>query len=298
MNAPLVTISSAFYNTGPLLLDMVRSAFAQTFADWELILIDDGSTDDSLRIAQSIQDPRIRVYSNGKNLGRSASLNRITDLARGKYIARMDSDDLCSPHRIQKQVNLLESNSQIDVAGTGMCYLDKNDLLLGYRTPVQGHEQICAHPNRTFHIAHGTIMGKKTWFEKFRYNEKLSLAIDFNLFLRSYRESVFDNVPDILYYYRFDSSFNLKKQYIARRNGAAFLFTHNWKEKRYCQAMASSFMQYVKLGVTLCAFASGFRERLMSVRFNRLDPDQMRAHLETLKLIRSIELILKTGELS
>ncbi|HOQ05535.1 MAG TPA: glycosyltransferase family 2 protein [Anaerohalosphaeraceae bacterium] len=290
MNAPLVTVSSAFYNTGPMLLDMVRSVFSQTFTDWELVLVDDGSTDDSLQIARSVQDPRVRVYSNGRNLGRAASLNRITELARGKYIARLDSDDLCSPHRIQKQVELIESDPKIDVVGTGMCFLGEQDQLLGFRRAIQGHSNICAHPTQTFHIAHGTILGKKTWFQKFRYDERLPMAVDFNLFLRAHRESIYENVPDPLYYYRFHMNFNLRKQYIARRVSAAFLRDYYWKQGQYSQAVSAALAQYVKLGITAGMFSLGLRRVLMKRRFGQMSEQEREYFLDEICRIKNYSL--------
>ena len=125
MNKPLVSITSAFYNTGPMILDMIKSVFAQTFTDWELLLLDDGSTDNTLELVQSIDDPKVKVFTNGQNKGRSFSLNRLTNLANGKYIARMDSDDMSSTNRIAKQVELMESQPEVDVCGAGIDYLWK-----------------------------------------------------------------------------------------------------------------------------------------------------------------------------
>src|SRR5690606_12105870 len=86
---PVVTIGIPFFNPGPLIEDAVRSVFSQTFSDWELILLDDGSTDESLRRVQQIRDPRVKVYSDGRNKGLVTRLNEITQLASGKYLARM-----------------------------------------------------------------------------------------------------------------------------------------------------------------------------------------------------------------
>jgi glycosyltransferase involved in cell wall biosynthesis len=290
MSAPLVTISSAFYNTGPAILDMLRSVFAQTFSDWELVLIDDGSTDETAMLAASVKDPRIRIYRNERNRGRSYSLNRITEVSRGKYIARMDSDDLCSPERIRKQVELLESEPTIDAAGTGMCYLDRNGMPLGDGPVVRGHAQICKNPNRGFRIAHGTLLGKKSWFEKHPYDENLKIAIDFNLFYRSYRDSVFDNVPEPLYYYNLDQSFHLKKQFAARKNSVSFLFAGNWNEGRYGAAIGHSVLQYLKFGLTVGCFCTGLRGRLMTRRFGKMSEAKKTHFLQELDYIRSIRL--------
>ncbi len=215
MNTPLVSITSAIYNEENYLLDMVRSVFAQTFTDWELLLLDDGSTDNSLELANSIDDPRVRVFANERNLGRSVSRNRLNSFARGKYIAVFDADDMWGTTKIAKQLELIESEPDIDIVGTGTCYLDSRDEPMGHMYAPPSHEQICSQPNRTFAIRHATLLGKKTWFEKNLYDESISLAIDFNLFLRSYKHSRFANVPQPLCYYRLDQSFNLKKQFTA-----------------------------------------------------------------------------------
>ena len=210
---PLVTIGIPFYNNKGTLLDAVKSVFAQTFTDWELILLDDGSTDRSLQIAKSIDDPRVRVFSDGENKKLPARLNQIIEMARGKYIARMDADDLCSPKRFEKQVKLLEKNQSLDVLGTGMVYLGENDVPLGHWLAPPEHADICKEPYRTFRLSHGTIIAKKSWLQKNRYGESTPLAQDFNLWLRTYKHSKFGNVPEALYYYRCEYSFNHKKRF-------------------------------------------------------------------------------------
>jgi glycosyltransferase involved in cell wall biosynthesis len=290
MTTPLVTISSAFYNTGPAILDMIKSVFSQTFTDWELLLINDGSTDDTLAIVESINDPRIRIYSNDRNRGRSYSLNRITELARGKYIARMDSDDLCSPTRIEKQVALLESDSALDAVSTGLIYLDKQDNPIGDMVCPTEHEQICAEPWRTFHIVHGALMAKKEHFQKTPYREDIPIAIDFNMFLRSHQCSRFGNVPEPLYYYRLDNSFNLKKQYTARKCAAAFLYDYFKTRKSFPTAVLYAANQYTKLIATLLLFAAGQRRRLMAKRFVKLDASKLERYDRELRQIKSFPL--------
>ena len=95
MGTPLLTVGIPFHNNEKTLLDAIRSIFSQTFQDWELILVDDGSTDDSLKLALSVEDPRVRVLpSDDQNRLLAARLNEITQAARGEFIARMDADDL------------------------------------------------------------------------------------------------------------------------------------------------------------------------------------------------------------
>jgi glycosyltransferase involved in cell wall biosynthesis len=294
MASPLVTISSAFYNTGPAILDMVKSVFAQTFTDWELLLINDGSTDDSLAIVESVDDPRVRIYSNDRNRGRSFSLNRITELARGKYIARMDSDDLCSPTRIEKQVRLLESDPRLDAVSAGVIYLDKQDNPIGDMVTPTRHDEICRTPWRTIHMVHGALMAKKEYYRKTPYREDIRIAVDFNMFVRSHRFSTFSNVPEPLYYYRFDNSFNLKKQFAARKYSAAFLFDHYRRYSGLPAAVKYAANQYLKFAVTLALFATGQRQTLMAKRFDGLDNAKMDYYRKELARIKSTPLPLKT----
>jgi len=112
MAEPLVTVMMSFYNCEKTLLDAVRSIFAQTFQDWELILLDGGSSDNSLEVAKSINDPRVRVFGDGSYHNHPTALNRLIDLARGKYIARMDGDDFCSPKRLEKQLELFKKDER------------------------------------------------------------------------------------------------------------------------------------------------------------------------------------------
>src|SRR5215207_5701854 len=115
---PRVTIGLPFYNAANTLASAVRSVFAQTYHDWELILVNDGSSDRSLEIADAVKDPRIRVMSDGRNKGLAARLNEITSSACGRYIARMDADDLMHPDRLARQVALLQTRPRVDVVGT------------------------------------------------------------------------------------------------------------------------------------------------------------------------------------
>jgi len=290
VNTPLVSITSAIYNTGPRLLDMVKSIFAQTFTDWELILLDDGSTDDSHEIIQSISSPRVRAFTNGQNLGRSVSLNRITTLARGKYIARMDSDDMSGANRLRKQIELMELNPDIDVVGTGVCYLDKFDKPMGHQYALPLHSEICRNPSRTIGLCHGSILGKKTWFEEHRYDESIPFAIDFNLFLHSFDRSKFANVPEPLYYYRLDQSFNLRKQFIDRYISARFLFRYHKNAGRTGQAFLHWCIQYVKFAVTALMFSAGFRRKLIAKRFEKISEADMMFYEQEIYKIKNMEL--------
>ena len=294
MPTPLVSITSAFYNTGPLLLDMVKSVFAQTFTDWELILLDDGSTDNSLEIARSIDDPRVKVFTNGQNRGRSYSLNRLTGLSSGKYIARMDSDDMMSPTRIEKQVTLLENQVEVDAVGTGICYLDGNGTPLGHWVAPPSHEQVCRNPSRTLEICHGSIVARKEWFQRHRYNEQIRYAVDFDFLFRAHESTRFGNVEEPLYYYRLEQSYSLKKQAVARHSSAKFLWAYHLEKNRIDRALYHALIQYTKWLMALGMVAFGMKKKLLARRYIQLNSQLEQAYQDELNNIHMIQLPLNS----
>jgi len=296
MGTPLVSLVTTVYNKGPFLLDMIKSVFAQTFTNWELILLDDSSTDNSLQIAQSIDDPRVRVYANERNLGRTRSRNKAIALARGEYIALIDADDMCSAKRIEKQLELFRESSNVDIVGTGICYLDRNDVPIGHWYPPPLHEQICREPTRTFRICHGSILGKKSWFKKNPYNESIELGEDFNLFLYAYETSTFSNVTEPLYYYRLEQSFNLKKVLIDRLTCAKFLFGYYFKKKQFVKANYAAMMQFVRLMAVVTLSLTGLKKRLLARRYTALSEEEQRFYEQEIQNIRKTKLPIKILE--
>lgn len=217
-----VTIAISFYNAESTLLDAIRSVFAQTYSYWELILIDDGSSDRSLELAQSIDDSRIRVYSDGENRRLAARLNQITQLARYDILMRMDADDLMSPRRLEKQLALLNRQTDIDLVATGLCSLNDNYDPVGVRLIAKEHTvtaKILLSGNSG--ILHASVMGRRAWFERNPYKESMVQSQDSNLWVRAYAKDdlriAFIGEP--LYYYREDGNITKKKLLLAYAMG-------------------------------------------------------------------------------
>ncbi len=294
MPKPVVTIGIPFYNAEEYLSDAIKSIFAQTFQDWELILVDDGSTDSSLEIANSIKDPRVRVISDGQNKKLPARLNQIAKEARGKYIARMDADDLCSPSRIEKQLELFAEDPSLDVVGTGMIYLDENDVPLGCYIAPPKHSEICSQPYRTFRLGHGTTIAKKSWLQKNRYSESTPLAQDFNLWLRTYKHSKFGNVPEALYYYRREYSFNHKKCFKDRRVCAKFLFKYYRERNGLSTAVYAALMQYIKLtaGLLICVIWS--KRKLIERRYKPISSEEKQFYEQEIRNVKEVQLPIRS----
>jgi GT2 family glycosyltransferase len=124
MTTPAVTVLMPVYNGGPFLRPAIDSVLGQTFGDFELLVIDDASTDDSCEAVRAAADPRVRLVRNERNLGQTRTLNRGLELARGRYVARLDQDDVSLPRRLERQVATLEARPDLTVVGTWGYYMD------------------------------------------------------------------------------------------------------------------------------------------------------------------------------
>lgn len=212
----MITVGIPFYNAELYLADAIKSVMAQTYQNWELILVDDGSKDNSLMIAKDFekQDSRIRVISDGINKKLPARLNQIISEAKGEYIARMDADDVISPKRLEMQLTVLEEESNIDLVSTGILSL-KNDLsLIGYRgTPSDKEITLNDAIMGTTGIIHASLMARTKWWRRNLYNINNKLAEDHELWLKAFLANdlkvAFIEKP--LYYYREDLNIQLDK---------------------------------------------------------------------------------------
>lgn len=228
-----VSICIPFYNAELTLLDAVRSVFAQTHKSWELILIDDGSTDRSLELAYSINDDRVSVYSDGDNRRLAARLNQAAKLANHEFIARMDADDLMSTTRLEKQLELLLSNPKIDLVSTGLCSLNDNNEPVGIRCVSDNH---VIEPQGLLSggsgIVHASLLGRTVWFKRNPYKESMLKSQDTNLWVRSYSKDDLSVafISEPLYYYREDSNVT-KKQLLTAYSMGRQTILHDAKDK-------------------------------------------------------------------
>lgn len=134
MSGPPISVVMANYNGGSYLPLAVESVLAQSCGDFEFIIVDDCSTDDSRAYLRSLDDPRIRLLENQQNRGQTASLNIGLDTASGRYVARMDADDICEPTRFERQLRFLDSRRDIAISGTQALFIDGtgNDCGISY----------------------------------------------------------------------------------------------------------------------------------------------------------------------
>lgn len=241
-NMPLVTVAMPVFNAGDFLIDAVYSIINQTYQHWELLLIDDGSSDGSIDKVREIKDSRLVIVSDGVNKGLAVRLNQAIDLANGYYFARMDGDDISLATRLHEQVKFLTENPHVDLLATKVKTINSEGKIIGELPFALTHQEICSKPWRSFYMPHPTWMGRLDWFRKFRYSSPAPyLCEDQELLLRSYVNSNFSCINNVLLHYRVKGFVSVTKlwcTYIALYN---VQFTYFYKKSFKC-LLASTFV--------------------------------------------------------
>ncbi len=198
---PKVTVLMSVYNGERYLREAVESILRQSFEDFEFLIIDDASTDRSVELLQEYRDPRIRLLRNQKNVGQAASLNTGIDHARGKYLARMDADDVSLPERLARQVSFLDERPAIGVCGTWARVIDeKGKPADSIRTPTgSAAGKLCWRPPV---FVHSSVMARRDLLQLNRYDPEYRQAQDYELWLRLWSKTGFDNLGLVLLLYR------------------------------------------------------------------------------------------------
>ena len=210
----MITIGIPFYNSQQYLGYAIESVLSQTYENWELILVDDGSSDNSLAIANMYaeNDSRIRVISDGRNKKLPYRLNQLIEESKGDFIARMDADDIMHPERLEKQLSFLETNKRYDLVSTGLVSIDNDNIVKGYRRVESLYDDI-SNIETSYPIVHPTVMARRSWFERNKYSEEYPRAEDFELWTRAISNSDFKMavLPDLLLYYREEGNLSMDK---------------------------------------------------------------------------------------
>lgn len=265
MNHELVSIAMPVFNCENTIVSAVRSVLNQTVNNWEVIVIDDGSSDQTVDKLRMFRDTRIHIYQDGIRRGLSYRLNQAVELAAGEYIARMDGDDIAYPNRLEVQLDFMKMHPEVDLVGGGVFVFGAEGQPIGKRTPPHMHEQICRRPISGFPIAHPTYVGKTSWFKKFGYRESAIRCEDQDLLLRAFRSSRFANVSRIVLGYREDR-IQLKKILQSRRFLAKSIYEFYRSEGHTFKGAFGVLEQCAKGLVDTTAVATGLNHYLLRHR--------------------------------
>lgn len=202
MKKPLVSVIMPIYNSEGFLDEAILSILNQTFTDFELIAIDDSSTDSSLSIIKKYMenDSRINLIENNINIGFVKNLNRAINIAKGKYIARMDSDDISDPTRFIKQVEFLNSHPSIGIVGSWVNELGTKKV---FKYPL-AHNELYKYLIYGSPFGHPAVMIRRSVLtdNNIFYNENYKVAQDYELWSRLLNVTKGANIPEVLLLWR------------------------------------------------------------------------------------------------
>lgn len=196
-----ISVLMPAYNCGKYIAQSVKSILNQTYTDFEFIIIDDGSTDDTESIINNFKDKRIQYYKT-EHKGTAAALNSGVLKAVGDWIARIDADDLNVPERLEKQIKFLNENPEYNVVSSWSVYFnDAGKILFPLREPVE-HNDIYEYLKLHNPLNQSGLMIKKEILLKNKFNEEFTKFEDFELMFRIRDEARFYNIPEFLVFTR------------------------------------------------------------------------------------------------
>lgn len=221
---PLVSVIMPVYNAGDFLVEAIESILSQSYKNFEFIIVDDKSSDNSRKIIRNYQKklPKlIKAYFLKKNINAAGNgaVNAVLRYAKGKYIARMDADDIAHPRRLEEEVKFLEENKRVILVGTQALVIDKNSKIFGKKTFPLTHQKIYEKYAIVHPIIHPSCMIRRSMLaDKNRlYELKGGVNDDYYTFFRLLKRGKFANLPEYLMKYRIHgqnaSLKNLKQKY-------------------------------------------------------------------------------------
>ncbi len=211
VHTPKISVLVPVYNAADFIGATIEAVLAQTFTDFELLLLDDGSTDNSAAIIARFKDARIKFFQNETNLGISATRNRLAEMARGEYIAVLDNDDICLPNRLKVQAEFLDTHSEISFVGSWFeLFAPRTTPLI--RRLITNLGWVWCHPlYPDWHdammgnvIMHPTSMYRRQVFADchIKYNVDFTPAEDYDLVVQALAAGLkLANIPQILLRY-------------------------------------------------------------------------------------------------
>lgn len=197
----MISVVMPVYNAESFLNEAIESILNQTFGDFEFIIINNASTDNSKKIIHSYSDPRIKYIENDVNMGLVYSLNKGIDSSSGKYIARMDADDISMPERFFKQVNFLEQNASVGICGS---WFENFGNITGISQYPADENTIRFKMLYQLPVLHPSVLIRKNILDKYglKYNSNFKQGEDYDLFVRIAEVSNIANIPEVLIKYR------------------------------------------------------------------------------------------------
>lgn len=256
MNKPKLSVIMSVYNDEIYVCEAIESILNQDFKDFEFIIINDGSTDDTLNKINdyATQDNRIIVIDQS-NTGLTKSLNKAIKISRGIFIARMDSDDISIKNRFSFQIKFLESNQDYALIGSNVIKIDKNGNEIEKNKTLYSYEDIYNRFKIANCIAHGSVMfNKKLLGDTLKYDEGFKYSQDYKLWTKIANKYKIANSKEYLYLLRIHNS-SISKQKVEQQSIYAGIIAYEFEQKisikKIEDAVIKNKMLRKKIGISL-----------------------------------------------
>lgn len=261
----------SFHNARHTLTQALRSIIWQTYPNWELILLDDGSDDGSAESIRAFDDPRIHLYRDSCCRGLPHRLNQGVAIASGELVARMDADDISFPERFERQVDYLMTHPDVDLLATSALLLDEVANPVGLLEVGLSHGAICRRSWHGFPMPHPTWMGRTEWFRRHRYDECADKVEDQALLYQTYLTSQFAGLPDALLGYTYPR-LSVRKSLIGRYHYFLTVNKHGGtNHKLLCAAGHTIALMLDLLGIITGLDSSVIKRRVQPIEPNVQD---------------------------
>lgn len=213
MSKSKISVVMSIFNQENFLKESIESILNQTYRDFEFLILDDASTDKSLKIIKTFKDKRIKVFQNRERQGLAKRLNFLIRQTKGEYIARMDGDDISSVNRLKEQIEFLDKHARIALVGSWVKIIDDKGKAIGeFKHPIK-YEDIKKAILSYNPFMHSSVMFRKNVFEKIGgYDENLFYSQDYDLFLRVAVKYPCVNIPKFLLKFRWQTNFEKQKK--------------------------------------------------------------------------------------
>ncbi|QPC82035.1 glycosyltransferase family 2 protein [Phototrophicus methaneseepsis] len=263
---PKISVIIPCYNAAQTLPIALASLLAQTYDNWECIVIDDGSSDRPIDIVDAANDTRIHFHRFEENRGRAAARQYALEMADGSYLCMIDADDWIYPHKLALQAKFMSQHPEIAVVSTGMAIVDEQNKIVRARVATQDDVRLYAplgHPQFP-PIAHGPSMIRLDIAKQHQYDPSFRLSQDVDFLLKMLIDHPFAALHDLTYVYSEITSVNLKK----------ILETHSYSRQmflKYRQKYPSDVYRniaviHLKNLIYFMAFNLGFGEQMIKRR--------------------------------
>jgi len=299
-----VSVLMPTYNCSRYIIPAVRSILNQTFREFELVIIDDGSGDNTEELISQIKDSRVR-YIKTEHKGLAAALNYGIGICESDWIARMDSDDLNSRYRLEKQIRFLEQNSDYDIVSSWSVYFNDKGRIMFLLKPPVSHNEIIEAMNIHNPVNHSGVIYRKKIISENKYNENYTTNEDYELFYRLRDYVRFYNIPEFLVYTRirknsntypmnnsnlYEMLFNpaFKNLIEAKSKGQAFYWTNIIAWLNYFYGDRKNSRGYFRKSASLRNYLAYITTFLPSEYFHKFISMRLRYRLESFFVNKSL----------